>query len=223
VNDALNWILGLIQAVDPLLRSSLAGTGMFLETSVLVGLVVPGDTIVIVASTAVASFPEYLALLALVIVGSLGGESLGFALGRYFGPKIQASRLGQRVGPQHWARAERYIERRGGIAVFVSRFLPVFHSLVPLTVGMSTMRYRKFLAWTAPACVLWAFAYISVGWAAADNFRNMSGQLHFAGYVFVGIIVAFLLLVVLAKKLLAAREARHMEHQAGGDEIPPAK
>ena len=153
MNDALNWILGLIQAVDPLLRSSLAGTGMFLETSVLVGLVVPGDTIVIVASTAVASFPEYLALLALVIVGSLGGESLGFALGRYFGPKIQASRLGQRVGPQHWARAERYIERRGGIAVFVSRFLPVFHSLVPLTVGMSNMSYRKFMAWTTPTLV----------------------------------------------------------------------
>src|SRR4051812_32397039 len=81
VNAALSWILGLIQSVDPLLRSTLAGTGMFLETSVLVGLVVPGDTIVIVASTAVASLPEYLVLLALVIVGSLAGESLGFALG----------------------------------------------------------------------------------------------------------------------------------------------
>ena len=220
MNDALIWILSLIQSVDPLLRSTLAGTGMFLETSVLVGLVVPGDTIVIVASTAIAGFPDYVALLALVIIGSLGGESVGFALGRFFGPKIQASRLGQSFGAQHWARAERYIDRRGGIAVFISRFLPVFHSLVPLTVGMSTMRYRKFLAWTAPACVLWAFAYISVGWAAADNFRNMSGRLHFAGYVFVGIIVAFLLLVVLAKKYLAAREARHMDQQAGSDETP---
>jgi membrane-associated protein len=98
VNDALSWILALIQSVDPLLRSALAGTGMFLETSVLVGLVVPGDTIVIVASTAIAGLSEYLVLLALVIVGSLGGESLGFALGRYFGPKIQASRVGQRLG-----------------------------------------------------------------------------------------------------------------------------
>jgi membrane-associated protein len=218
VNEALIWILSLIQSVDPLLRSILAGTGMFLETSVLVGLVVPGDTIVIVASTAVAGLPEYLVLVTLVIAGSLGGESVGFALGRYFGPKIKASRLGQRLGAQNWARAERYIDRRGGIAVFISRFLPVFHSLVPLTVGMSTMRYRKFLAWTAPACVLWTLAYISVGWAAADNFRNTSGQLHFAGYVFVGGIVAFLALVALAERFLAAREARHMDRQAGTDD-----
>lgn len=217
MNDALVWILGLIQSVDPLLRTALAGTGMFLETSVLVGLVVPGDTIVIVASTAVSSTLEYLALLAAVIVGSLAGESIGFALGRYFGPKIQASGVGRRIGLRHWIRAEHYIDRRGGIAVFVSRFLPVFHSLVPLTVGMSTMRYRKFMAWTAPACVLWALAYVSVGWAAADSFRNLSGQLHFAGYIFVGTIVAFLLVVVLVKKVLAAREARHMDRPGDGD------
>ncbi|HEY9478377.1 MAG TPA: DedA family protein [Microbacteriaceae bacterium] len=219
MNEALAWILGLIQAVDPILRTALAGTGMFLETSVLVGLVVPGDTIVIVASTAVDSHLEYFALLIAVIAGSLGGESLGFALGRYFGPKIQASRLGRRIGERHWVRAENYIDRRGGIAVFVSRFLPVFHSLVPLTVGMSTMRYRKFMAWTTPACLLWAFAYVSVGWAAADSFRNTSGQLHFAGYIFVGVILGFLLLVVLTKKLLAAREARHMERSTDGDAL----
>jgi membrane-associated protein len=219
VNDALGWILSLIQSVDPILRTALAGTGMFLETSVLVGLIVPGDTVVIVASTAVASPLEYFALLVAVIAGSLGGESVGFALGRYFGPKIQASRLGQRIGERHWVRAENYIDRRGGIAVFISRFLPVFHSLVPLTVGMSTMRYSKFMAWTAPACLVWALGYVSVGWAAADSFRNTSGQLHFAGYIFVGVIVAFLLLVVLGKKLLAAREARHMERSGDGDAL----
>jgi membrane-associated protein len=219
MNDALSWILSLIQSVDPILRAALAGTGMFLETSVLVGLIVPGDTVVIVASTAVASPLEYFVLLVAVITGSLGGESVGFALGRYFGPKIQASRFGHRIGERHWVRAENYIDRRGGIAVFISRFLPVFHSLVPLTVGMSTMRYSKFMAWTAPACLVWALGYVSVGWAAADGFRNTSGQLHFAGYIFVGVIVAFLLLVVLGKKLLASREARHMERSGDGDAL----
>ena len=47
--------------------------------------------------------------------------------------------------------------------MFVSRFLPVLHSLVPLTVGMSTMRYRRFIAWTLPACLIWATAYVTVG------------------------------------------------------------
>jgi membrane protein DedA with SNARE-associated domain len=158
VNELLDWILGTVQSVDPVLRTLLAGIGIMLETSVLVGLVVPGDTIVIVASTAVDGPVEYFALALAVVVGALIGESIGFALGRWFGPVIQQSRLGRRIGDDNWHRAQRYLERRGGPAVFISRFLPVLHSLVPLTVGMSTMSYRRFLAWTAPACVIWAFA-----------------------------------------------------------------
>jgi membrane-associated protein len=93
----------------------------------------------------------------------------------------------------------------------------VLHSLVPLTVGMSTMRYRKFMAWTVPACVIWAFAYVSVGSAAAGSYRQLAEQLHFAGYIFVGIIVVFLLAVVVVKKLLERSEARHWAHPGDGD------
>jgi membrane-associated protein len=211
VNDILSWILDVVQSVDPVLRTALAGFGILLETSILVGLVVPGDTMVIVAATGVENVVEFVSLAAAVIVGALCGESIGFALGRYFGPRIRASRLGRRIGEHNWLRAENYLERRGGIAVFVSRFLPVFHSIIPLTVGMSTMPYRRFMRWTVPACVLWALAYVSVGTVAAGSYRSLSDQLHYAGYIFVGIIVVFALLVVIGKRLLSRLEARHME------------
>jgi membrane-associated protein len=215
VNEALTWILELIQSVDPVVRTILTGIAVLLETSVLVGLIMPGDTVVIVSSTAVAGPVEYFSLIAAIIVGALCGESIGFALGRYFGPWIRASRLGRRVGERNWVRAENYLARRGGIAVFISRFLPVLHSLIPLTVGMSGMRYRRFLAWTAPACILWAFAYVSVGSAAAGSYRELSDRLHWAGYVFVGIVVAFVLLIFVGKKLLQHIEEKYM---AGRDE-----
>lgn len=217
MNDALTWILELVQGVDPILRTLLAGVGMLLETSVLVGLIVPGDTIVIVASTAVHDVVQYVALVVAVIVGALSGESIGFALGRYFGRHIRASRAGARIGEHNWVRAENYLDRRGGIAVFVSRFLPVLHSLIPLTVGMSAMSYRKFMTWTIPACVIWAVAYVSVGSLAAGSYRDLSGSLHFAGYIFVGIIVVFLIVAVLIKKLLERQEARHMVNPGDGD------
>ncbi len=190
----------------------IAGVGMLLETSILVGLIVPGDTIVLVSATGIADVPQYIALLLAVILGSLSGESIGFALGRFFGPRIQASKLGQHLGERNWVRAETYLDRRGGIAVFVSRFLPVLHALIPLTVGMSTMRYRKFLAWTAPACLVWASAYVSVGWLAAGSYRQLSTQLHSAGYLFAAIIAIFLVIVVLVKKAVTRVEAHHMRH-----------
>ncbi|WP_411698495.1 DedA family protein [Conyzicola sp.] len=225
MNEILTWILDVVQSVDPVLRTLLAGFGIMLETSILVGLIVPGDTIAIVAATGVEDPAQYVFLVLAVIAGALTGESIGFALGRYFGPRIRASRLGRRVGEHNWQRAETYLDRRGGLAVFVSRFLPVLHSLIPLTVGMSTMRYRRFMKWTVPACVLWAFAYVSVGALAAGSYRQMADSLHYAGYIFVGIIVAFALLVLVAKKVLSKLEARHMDRiaQRPGTDSPAAE
>lgn len=210
MNELLDWVLDTVQAVDPVARTLLAGLGIMLETSVLIGLVVPGDTIVLVASTAVDGVGEYLALTFAVIAGALIGESIGFALGRWFGPHIQRSRVGQRIGEENWAKAQRYLDRRGGPAVFISRFLPVLHSLIPLTVGMSTMRYRRFMAWTVPACVIWSFSYVTVGWLAAGSYRELSRELHWAGYLFVAVIAAFLLVVWGVKKLIVRSEAKHM-------------
>ena len=221
MNEILTAILDVVQSVDPVLRTLLAGFGILLETSILVGLVVPGDTIAIVAATGVENPAQFVFLVISVIVGALAGESIGFALGRHFGPRIRASRLGRRIGEHNWQRAENYLGRRGGLAIFVSRFLPVLHSLIPLTVGMSGMRYRRFMAWTVPACIVWALAYVSVGALAAGSYRQMADQLHYAGYIFVAIIVGFALLLLAAKKLLSKLEARHMHRLPDSSDAEP--
>lgn len=207
--DPLGWLLGIVHDVDPITRSLIAALGMFSETTILIGLIVPGDTIVLVASTGVSDPAQYLGMLAAVIIGSLSGESVGFMLGRWFGHRIRASKLGQRLGESNWARAEQYVARRGGVAIFVSRFLPVLHSLVPLTVGMSEMRYRRFIAWTAPACVIWATAYVTVGSLAAGGYRDLSVQLQWAGYLFGAVVLAFFVAVLLIRRAIERREARH--------------
>ena len=211
MNDVLTWILDAVQSVDPVLRTALAGIAIMLETSVLIGLIVPGDTIVIVAGTAVSSIWEGLTLGVVVVIGAVAGESIGFWLGRFLGPRIRYSRLGARIGERAWIRAELYVNRRGGIAIFLSRFLPVLHSLVPLTVGMTGYPYRRFLAWTAPACILWATIYVSVSSAAAGTYRDLADSAHYAGYIFVGAIALFILAIYLGKKVLHRIERRHMD------------
>jgi membrane-associated protein len=216
MNEFLDWILSTVQGVDPALRVLLAGVAMLFETSILLGLIIPGDTIVLVSATAVHTPLEYIALALAVIAGSLAGESIGFALGKYFGPRIRHSRFGRRIGEHNWMRAETYLARRGGVAVFISRFLPIFHSLVPLVVGSSPMRYRVFIRWTAPACLLWAFAYVSVGTFAAGSYRRLENQLHYAGFVFVAIVAIALLVIFLVRKLLERNEAKHMHKPPEG-------
>ena len=220
MNELLDAILDLVQGVDPVLRTVLAGVFIMLETTILLGLIIPGDTVVLVASTAVDSPAEYWALTLTVIAGALTGASLGFAIGRFFGPRVRASRLGRRIGVANWQRAENFLDRRGGIAVFISRFIPVLHSLTPLVVGMSGMRYRTFIAWLTPACVIWAFAYVTVGSAAAQGYRSIADQLDFAALLFVGVIAGFWLLVFAVKKLLDRYVGRLTDRPGDGDPSP---
>lgn len=203
MNAFLDWFLGGIDSVDPVLRTALAGLAILLETSVLIGLVIPGDTVALVAATGAQSTVEYISLMVVLVVGALIGESIGFALGHLFGPAIQHSRVGRWIGHKNWVAAERFLEHRGGWAIFLSRFLPVLHSIVPLTAGITGMRYRRFMAWTAPACTIWAIVYVTVGRSAALTYDQLSDSLHFAGYVFVGIILLFLVVMTLVKKALS--------------------
>lgn len=221
MDDFLLWILDAVQAVDPVARTLIAGLAVMLETSILVGLLVPGDTIVIIASIGVEGLWETIAMVVAVVIGSLIGESIGFWLGHWLGPRIRVSWVGRKIGEKYWGRAERYLHRRGGLAIFLSRFLPVLHSLVPLTVGMSTYSYRRFLAWTTPACLIWASAYVTVTSLAAGSFRELVDRVHFAGYVFVGIILLFLLLMYIGKKLLTRWESRHMHPAGEGEDAGP--
>ncbi|RZT62516.1 membrane protein DedA with SNARE-associated domain [Microcella alkaliphila] len=202
MNEVLDGFLDWVASVDPVLRTTLAGILIMLETTVLLGLIVPGDTVVLVASAGVEAPVEYFSLVAVIITGSLTGASLGFLIGRHFGPWLRRSRLGRRIGEKNWERAEDFLDHRGGIAVFVSRFLPVLHSLTPLVVGMSHLRYRTFMLWLTPACIIWAFAYVSVGSAAAEGYRAAAGTLDGAAYYFVGAILGFWLLVYAVKRIL---------------------
>lgn len=202
MNELLNSVLDFVENVPPVLRIVLAGVAIMLETSVLIGLIVPGDTIVLVSSTGVTTVLQFIFMVIAVVLGALVGESIGFAIGRFFGPKLRASWLGQRIGEDRWKKTDRLVKKRGGIAVFVSRFLPVFHSVVPMTAGMTAMPYRTFMAWTTPACIIWAFLYVSIGSGAAETYRELQGTVSWAGWVFVGILVGGVVLIALIKKFL---------------------
>ena len=211
INDVLTAILDVVEGVSPWLRMLIASIAMLLETSVLVGLIVPGDTIVLVSATGSTTIIESIVLGAFIVAGAFAGETIGYFVGRWAGPWLRRSRVGGWIGERNWARAEKYLQRRGGIAIFLSRFLPVLHSIVPLTVGMSGYAYRKFVAWTLPACAVWATLYITIAAGAAETYRDLSGSAHWAGYVFIGIILAGLLLIFAGKKFLGWLERRHMK------------
>lgn len=203
MTDLLGGLIETISSVPPLWRNLIAGVFIMLETSIFIGLVVPGDTVVLVASTGVTDLGDFFFLLIAVLIGSLIGETIGFTIGRFFGPKLRHSKLGKKIGEENWIAADKLVAQRGGWAVFISRFLPVLHSVVPAVAGMTKMPYRIFIAWTFAACAIWASLYVGVGYAARASYEQLEDNLKIASFVGIGILLLFLLFVALSKKILA--------------------
>lgn len=224
MNEIINNILSAVASVDPVTRTLLSALFIMLETSFLVGLVIPGDTVVLISSTAITNLQEYVFMIVMVIVGSLTGETIGFFVGKYFGPHIRRSWLGRKLGPHRWEQAENYIDRRGGIAVFLSRFLPILHSLIPLTVGMTKMKYRTFIVWTSAACVIWTFVYVTLAAVLKDQYEAFAAKYDWAGFLFLGIVLAIIIAVSLIKKRVEKTQEKYMDvpgdHDPGTVENP---
>lgn len=214
MSQFIDWLNTAVHTFNPVWRDVIAGFAILLETSVFIGLIIPGDTIVLAAGTMVRDWLDFAGLFIAVVLGSVAGESLGFYIGRIFGPRIRSSKLGLRIPEKVWHRTDTFVESRGGPAIAMSRFLPVLHSVVPLTAGMTKMKYKTFISWTAGACAVWSSVYLGIGWFA-HGATDALKQFKFGGAIFAGIIIVFLLIVALVKKRLEkSAEAMIEEDQA---------
>lgn len=178
-----------------------------LEASAFVGLLVPGELALLAGGYIAHQGNARLdVMMAAAAVGAIVGDSIGYEIGRHFGAGLQRSRLGRKVGVERWARAEAYLEAKGGRAIFAGRFIGVLRALVPAVAGAAHMRYRRFLAWNALGAVIWASGMVAAGYAAGPSYRRVE---HYAGRA--GLVLA-LVAAAIAAVLLAARWiARHPE------------
>jgi membrane-associated protein len=184
IDHSLTALAGMHPAVVCLL------TGLFvcLETSLFVGLLVPGDSVVLLAGTTVTGPGRFALLVAAGTLGSLVGESVGYLLGRRYGDRLlRSGLLRRRLGA--WDQAERFFGGRGGRAVAAARFVAVVHAVVPLVAGAAGMRYRRFLGWSAVGATAWSLLYVSIGTAAGTSWRQFGERLGLAGLAALAVLV----------------------------------
>ncbi len=143
-------------------------------------------------------------MMALAAVGAIVGDSIGYEIGRRFGPALQRSRLGRRVGDERWQRAEDYVAAKGGRAILAGRFIGVLRALVPAVAGVTRMPYRRFLVWNALGAVVWAPGIVVAGYLAGSSYHRVEHYVGSAGLVLLAIAVTVALVVFVARWL-----ARH--------------
>lgn len=186
---------------------AIVGTLAFLEAAVFVGLVLPGETAMVLGGVLASQGRVSLAvLLGVAVVAAVAGDSVGYEIGRHFGPALKGSRLGRMVGDARWARGEAYLARRGGSAVLLGRWVGLLRALAPAVAGMSRMPYRRFLAYNAAGGTVWAVAVVLLGYFAGASFRRVETYLGRASMLLLAVLLAGAALVLGARYVVRHRQ-----------------
>ena len=178
----------------------------FLETGAFVGLLVPGETAVVVGGVvAERGGVEIVPLIGLVWVAAVAGDLVSFILGRRFGrPLLERHGPRFQLTEERLARVDRFYERHGGKAVLLGRFTGLIRAVSPFVAGASGLRMRHFVAWSAAGALLWAATFTLVGYGFSETFAE-SGET--AARVGAGAALAGGLALVVVARLRSARSA----------------
>jgi undecaprenyl-diphosphatase len=189
----------------------------FLENSVGAGVIVPGETLVIIGGFYARIGELWLPGVAIVaIVGAVLGDNLGYWIGRRFGRGF-IQRHGRKlfITPERLEAAERFYQRHGGKTVFFGRFVPVVRSMGFIVAGVAHMEWRRFIAYDVAGAVLWGIGHSVLGYALGASYERWEKYLTPVGLGF----LVLLLLAIGGSKFLAARRKVREEFEEIESEI----
>jgi membrane protein DedA with SNARE-associated domain len=147
---------------------------VFAEDAVLVGFLLPGETAAILGGvTASVGHTDLTLMIIVVVVAAIGGDSVGYQVGRHYGVRLISRKpLARRRKQIDEARST--LSRRGGPAVFVARFVAFLRAMMPFLAGAAPLRYRTFLAYNAFGGIAWGVSSVLIGYLAGLSFQSVA-------------------------------------------------
>ena len=153
----------------PIILYLLVGVIVFVETGILLGFFLPGDSILFSAGLVAAAHSEanIVILVTVIFIAAFMGDQVGFVLGRLVGRPYLERHSSPRI-KKMIERSERFYEQTGWWAVVAARFFPWLRTFVPPIAGASHMNYYKFLSANVLGALLWGVGITLAGYYAAS-------------------------------------------------------
>jgi membrane-associated protein len=180
---------------------------IFAETGLLIGFFLPGDSLIVTAGllSAQPQFGLHIWLLGLLLtVAAILGNSLGYAIGKYSGPRLFTRDDSLLFKKKHLIRAHEFYQRHGGKTLVLARFMPIIRTFVPVVAGMAAMDYKSYTAYNVLGAVLWIWSMLFVGFVLG---RYIPGVEHHIEKVIIAVIIVSLLPGLISWRRERARAA----------------
>jgi membrane-associated protein len=169
---------------------------VFAESGLFFGFFFPGDSLLFTAGLLAANGTLNLAaLLILLPLAAVVGDSAGYAFGKWVGPKIFTKENSFFFNKRHIERSEEFYKKYGARALILARFVPVVRTFVPIVAGVGSMAYSTFIIFNSIGGLLWGLSITLLGYFLGNTFPATQHYL-----------TPMLLLIVFISVLPIARE-----------------
>ncbi len=178
---------------------------VFIETGLLVGFFLPGDSLLFTAGLLVAEgtfdIPLWV-LLVTVPLAAIAGDQVGYQIGRTAGPRV-FNRPDSRLFRQEYVdKAYDYFDKYGPRTIVLARFVPIVRTFAPVVAGVSSMKYRTFVTYNVVGAVLWGAGVTALGYFLGQiTFVRSNIEVIILGIVFLSVLPILV-------ELLRARRGR---------------
>ena len=184
MGDVGTWLqsLGVLGAL------LLIGGIIFAESGLLVGIFLPGDTLLFsLGFFASQGKLPLIWVMVTVAAAAVLGDNLGYFFGSKAGPRIFRSQDGIVFRQEYIVRAKQFYDRYGGITVLFARFLPYVRTVAPMIAGAAGMRRVKFIFYNIVGALLWTVVLTLFGfWLGLELARRIESYL---GIVYLGAVI----------------------------------
>ena len=158
-----------LSPVAPFLFYLVIGLIIFIETGLLIGFFLPGDSLLFSAGLVAAARDDIniVILISVVFLAAFIGDQVGYVIGRKVGrPYLQRRNTPRMM--RMLARSEKFYERYGWWSVVIARYIPWVRTFVPPIAGTVKMNYYKFLSANVLGALLWGFGITLAGFFAGS-------------------------------------------------------
>ncbi len=165
LTDPDRLILLLSQAASGWFGYALLAGVVFAETGLLVGLFLPGDSLLFtVGVVAGAGQLNIVQICAVLVAASVAGDQCGYFLGHRTGPAIFSRPDSRWFKQEYVTRTQRFYERHGGKTLIYAKFVPIVRAFAPYMAGVGRMRYLRFFSFNVWGGVGWVVSMTLFGY-----------------------------------------------------------
>jgi len=144
---------------------ALLGGIVFAESGLLVGLFLPGDSLLFtVGVVAGAGELDIVPICALLVVFSILGDQSGYLLGRHTGPRIFVRADSLLFKHEYVTRTNEFYEKHGGKTLIYAKFVPIVRTFAPFMAGVGRMQYSRFVSFNVIGGLGWVLSMTLAGY-----------------------------------------------------------